>query len=55
LQIKITDFGLGIPETHKLKLFKIFERAQNVAHIRGTGIGLFLVKQVIELHQGKIT
>ena len=54
LQIKISDFGLGIPETHKIKLFKIFERALNVAHIRGTGIGLFLVKQIIELHHGKI-
>jgi signal transduction histidine kinase len=55
VQIKITDFGLGIPETHKLKLFKIFERAVNVAHIRGTGIGLFLVKQIIDLHRGNIT
>jgi signal transduction histidine kinase len=54
LQIKVTDFGLGIPETHALKLFKIFERAENVAHIRGTGIGLFLVKQIIELHGGSI-
>lgn len=55
IQIKITDFGLGIPEPHRQKLFKIFERAVNVAHIRGTGIGLFLVKQIIELHNGNIT
>lgn len=55
LQIKVTDFGLGIPESHRQKLFKIFERALNVAHIRGTGIGLFLVKQIIELHNGNIT
>lgn len=54
LQIKVTDFGLGIPETHAPKLFKIFERAENVAHIRGTGIGLFLVKQIIELHDGSV-
>jgi signal transduction histidine kinase len=54
LQIKITDHGLGIPETYVSKLFKLFERAENVAHIRGTGIGLFLVKQIIELHNGTI-
>lgn len=54
LQIKITDHGLGIPETYVQKLFKLFERAENVAHIRGTGIGLFLVKQIIELHHGTI-
>jgi signal transduction histidine kinase len=54
LQIKITDNGLGIPETYVRKLYKLFERAENVAHIRGTGIGLFLVKQIIELHEGTI-
>jgi signal transduction histidine kinase len=54
LQIKITDSGLGIPETYERKLYKLFERAENVAHIRGTGIGLFLVKQIIELHEGTI-
>jgi signal transduction histidine kinase len=54
LQIKIADFGLGIPESYVRKLYKLFERAENVAHIRGTGIGLFLVKQIIELHNGTI-
>jgi signal transduction histidine kinase len=54
LQIKISDYGLGIPENYVQKLFKLFERAENVAHIRGTGIGLFLVKQIIELHKGTI-
>jgi signal transduction histidine kinase len=54
LQIKISDYGLGIPENYVQKLFKLFERAENVAHIRGTGIGLFLVKQIIQLHEGTI-
>jgi signal transduction histidine kinase len=54
IQIKIEDRGLGIPESYVPKLFKLFERAENVAHIRGTGIGLFLVKQIIELHNGTI-
>ncbi|MEI6088034.1 MAG: ATP-binding protein [Bacteroidota bacterium] len=54
IQIKISDFGLGIPEVYVRKLYKLFERAENVAHIRGTGIGLFLVKQIIESHEGTI-
>lgn len=54
LLIKIKDNGLGIPKNYFRKLFKLFERAENVAHIRGTGIGLFLVKQIIELHNGSI-
>ena len=54
IQITILDNGLGIPESYVQKLYKLFERADNVAHIRGTGIGLFLVKQIIELHKGSI-
>lgn len=55
IQIKVTDYGLGIPESYTQKLFKLFERAENVAHIRGTGIGLFIVKQIVELHSGDIS
>jgi signal transduction histidine kinase len=54
IKIKIADFGLGIPDSYVRKLYKLFERAENVAHIRGTGLGLFLVKQIIELHNGTI-
>jgi PAS domain S-box-containing protein len=54
LEIKICDFGIGIPATEQSKLFDTFYRASNVTNIQGTGMGLVIVKQFIELHQGSV-
>jgi signal transduction histidine kinase len=56
LIIKVKDTGIGIPEEDLPKLFKEFFRASNVAKNTesGTGMGLSIVKQIIERHQGKI-
>jgi len=56
VQIRIADTGIGIP---KQKLSKIFDRFYQVdsSHTReqeGTGIGLALTKELIDLHKGKI-
>lgn len=56
VEISVTDTGVGIP---KEKLRKIFDRFYQVdgSHTReqeGTGIGLSLTKELIELHKGKI-
>ena len=48
----IKDNGIGIPEEYTEKVFNIFERLNN--DIEGTGIGLAIVKRVIDLHGGKI-
>lgn len=50
----IQDQGLGMPPEYLTKLFQPFERAANVSNIKGTGIGLYIVKQAVERHQGKI-
>jgi PAS domain S-box-containing protein len=49
-RIKITDFGIGIPEKEHNELFNTFFRASNAEHIQGTGLGLTIVKQFLELH-----
>lgn len=51
----IQDFGIGIPEGEKPKLFDTFYRATNVTNIQGTGMGLVIVKQFIEMHKGTVT
>lgn len=53
----ITDQGIGIPVSEQEKVFKGFYRASNAvaSHTPGTGLGLFLVKAVIEQHHGKVT
>lgn len=52
--LAVRDFGIGIPEGEKDKLFDTFYRATNVTNIQGTGMGLVIVKQFIELHKGTI-
>jgi PAS domain S-box-containing protein len=52
--IKITDFGIGIPKDDLNKLFTSFFRASNTSTIPGSGLGLVVAKQFMELHNGKI-
>lgn len=54
ITIKITDSGIGIPESDIDRLFDCFYRASNTGTIKGTGLGLAIVKKTIELHGGAI-
>lgn len=51
--IEIKDNGLGIPKEHLKSIFKMFYRVSS--KIMGTGIGLFVVKEIVEKIDGKIT
>lgn len=48
----VRDNGVGIPPPYQLKVFGLFERLDN--SIEGTGIGLALVKRIIEVHNGRL-
>jgi PAS domain S-box-containing protein len=52
--IEVTDSGIGIPQADVPRLFEPFHRAGNVDALPGTGLGLPIAKQVIELHGGTI-
>ncbi len=54
LQLRISDQGIGIPEADLPHLFGRFHRGTNVGNISGTGIGLNIVKECVDLHQGTI-
>jgi signal transduction histidine kinase len=57
LKVAVIDCGMGIPAKDRDKLFSKFFRASNVAQaeIDGTGLGLFIVKNIIERHGGIIS
>lgn len=57
LKVKIKDNGVGIPEKDYSKLFSKFFRAENVIRMQteGSGLGLFIVKNIIKKHGGEIT
>lgn len=54
-QIIVEDNGYGMAEAAQANLFKDFYRADATAHIRGTGLGLSLVKAITEAHGGTVS
>lgn len=54
IKIKVVDFGIGIPDNEKTKVFNRFFRAKNVGTIDGTGLGLYISKNLIKQLNGKI-
>ncbi len=51
----VTDRGRGIPAVDRLRLFKSFQRGSNVGDTPGTGLGLLIVRQCVEIHGGTIS
>ena len=52
--ITVKDYGIGIPAIAIEKLFTPFYRASNTEGIAGTGMGLSIVKKIVEIHDGTI-
>lgn len=52
--VKISDSGIGIPLEDQPKMFEKFKRAKNAvnSYADGSGLGLFIVKKIIEAHPG---
>jgi len=50
----VKDFGIGISGNEQNKLFNAFFRASNSRSISGTGLGLVVVKNLVEMHQGEV-
>ena len=53
-EIEIKDEGIGIPEEDLTNIFEPFIRAKNSADIKGSGLGLSIVKRAVELLNGEI-
>ena len=56
IQIDITDSGIGISMEDKERIFSEFYRVENTINqsLKGSGLGLTLVKYIVEAHKGKI-
>ena len=56
VKFTVTDNGIGIPDEKKLKVFQRFYRNENemTRQSKGTGLGLFICKYLVEAHNGII-
>jgi signal transduction histidine kinase len=54
--VVVRDHGMGIPEGALESIFERYGRVESLAtrHIRGTGLGLPIVRQIVQLHGGAV-
>ncbi len=53
-KITVSDTGPGIPPEHVSRVFDRFYRVDSSRNLAGTGLGLSLVKSIVELHKGTV-
>ncbi len=56
ISLKVSDTGIGMSKDEQKKLFKEFSRIKNekTADILGSGLGLSILKRLVELYEGHI-
>ena len=57
VEIEFADNGIGIPHDEIKKIFQKFHRLydKDIPNVKGTGLGLYVVKEIIKNHKGKIS
>ncbi len=54
LKIQVRDYGIGIEPVNHTRIFERFERADSPINVSGLGLGLYIVRQIVEAHGGSI-
>jgi signal transduction histidine kinase len=55
VRLSVRDQGIGIAPADQARIFERFERAVSAQNFGGLGLGLYIVGQIVKLHQGTIT
>lgn len=57
VEVRVRDTGVGISQEDQAKLFSKFSRVDNPlsAKVGGTGLGLYLVRELIRMHEGEVS
>ena len=53
--LAVRDHGSGVDPQDRDRIFRRFERATNPRNVSGLGLGLFISRQIVEAHGGRLT
>lgn len=54
VRVRVADNGIGIPESHRERVFHIFERLHAQSEYPGTGVGLAIARRIVESCHGRV-
>ena len=54
IEFSVRDHGLGVPPEKRERIFERFYQAHGDSHQQGLGLGLYIGRQIVELHGGQI-
>jgi signal transduction histidine kinase len=54
IRVAVVDRGVGIPDSELRAIFQSFYRAQGAEEVSGKGLGLSIVKDIVDLHEGHV-
>ncbi len=54
-KVSVSDEGPGVSDDGKARIFEVFQREEDTAHLPGLGLGLFITKQIAESHGGTVS
>ena len=52
--IKVTNWGIHIPDDEKTRIFERYYRGRNTRNISGTGLGLHIISKTMKLYNGEV-
>jgi signal transduction histidine kinase len=52
--VSVRDHGMGIPPADQQRIFQQFERGGDAGQVPGLGLGLFIARQIVHAHQGRL-